>query len=383
MELDDLINEAFNHQDVATFSELIRAHPEFLRHEDGTDRWMWAAARRGSLALLQALVDLGMNVNESTDHEDPDDPDDPFYQAEGCIIEAASQGHLQVVQWLLDQGARINYIVQGMPRCLPLERAATNGHLDVVNLLVKHRADIHATWRGADAITQAEDYGQFAVRDYLHSLGARTLRERTPPDHPRSHVRFLKELTSRVGPLGEWKLEIAGDPLVTLHTIPANGKCDIQSLFTVGLSDRPLPQGPKKHACAELRCLLPADWPLDSAALHDPLWNWPVEWLKKLVSDLRSADRWAEEPVMFMNGNPPNPLAPNTALSGWLCLKSVGESVHAPDYRWIDMHSLFPIYAEEREIVLRSGYEELLGCLQARNVPLYIDPQRPNMATSQ
>jgi hypothetical protein len=162
--------------------------------------------------------------------------------------------------------------------------------------------------------------------------------------------------------------------------IPANEKCDVQTLFTVGLSDHRLPQGQMEFACTELRCMLFRDWPLTASAQHDPNWNWPVEWLKRLVLELRTADRWPEEPAVFMTSDPPVPLAPNTQLCGWLCLKSLGESVQVPDYRWIDIHSLFPIYAEELALIRQSGHEEVVNRLQAYNVPLYIDPHRSNMA---
>lgn len=381
-EISRQVHTAFNEGKTADFHRLLSAHPEFLRHEDGTDWWMWQAAMQGNLGMIQTLIDLGMNVNDSKDREDPEDPDDPFYQAEGPILLAAGQGQFEVVRWLLEHGAKINYVVHGKPRCFPLVFAATNGHLDVVKVLVEHGADIHATWNGVNAITQAEDFGQFAVRNYLHSLGARTLRETTPPDYCRSHKRFIKEMKEQRGPLGNWRLEIPGVPLVILHVIPANEKCEIQTLLTVGLSDHRLPQGQKESACTELRCMLPADWPLTEASLQDPIWNWPVQWLKRLAGQLRVADRWPDDPAVFMNGDPPAPMAPNTELSGWLCLKSLEESVKAPDYRWIDIHSLFPIYTEELALIRQLGHEELVNRFQANKIPLCIDPQRPNLGNA-
>jgi hypothetical protein len=322
-----------------------------------------------------------MDVNESKDSKDSEDPDNPFYQAEGPIAQAASEGHSSIVRWLLDHGAKINYIVNGKRRCVPLVFAAQAGHIDVVKLLVEYGADIHAKTGGTDAITQAEDYGHFAIRDYLRSLGARTLRETTPPDYRGAHREFINYLTEERGPLGEWRTEIEGDPLVTLHHIPANEKFDVQTLFTVGLSDHRLPQGQHELACTELICMLSPDWPLRGSALQDPKLNWPVEWLKRVVSELRLANRWPDDAAIFMNGNPPVALAPNTMLSGWICLKVLDGGIQAPDYRYIDIHSLFPIYAEEKALVEQLGYEELVHRFQVNNVPLYIDPQRQSVAS--
>jgi hypothetical protein len=90
----------------------------FLRNADGTDEWMWKAAMDGNLPLLQGLVAPGLDVNESKDRDDPADPN-PFYQAEGPILQAPGNGHLEIVRWLLERGARINYEVHGRRRCLP------------------------------------------------------------------------------------------------------------------------------------------------------------------------------------------------------------------------------------------------------------------------
>lgn len=366
------ISNTYLDDNLEEFRRLLRANPEFLRTDEGMDRWMWCAAMDGKLSFIKALMGLGMDVNESNDSDEP----------EGPIQQASYAGHVEIVRWLLEHGARINHVVKGKPRCWPLVGAATNGHLDVVKLLVEHGADIHATWNGINAITQAEDFGQLAVRDYLRSLGARTLRETTAPDYPRSHKEFIKQMTGERGALGEWYIDIPGDPLVTIHVIPASQQCDVQTLFTIGLSDHRLPRVQQESACTELRCMLAPDWPLTEAALRDPISNWPVEWLKRLVQQLRLANRWPEEPATFMNGDPPMPLAPNTKLCGWLCLKSLGESVWAPDYRWIDIHSLFPIYVEELALIRQSGHEELVNRFQDRNVPLHIDPRRQNMVTN-
>ena len=101
---------------------------------------MWMAAMEGKLPFLKLIVELGLDVNESCDLPDPDNP---FCTFEGPILHAASEGHVEVVRWLLEKGAKINYTVNGQVRCLPLLRAACHGHLDVVRQLVEHGADLH------------------------------------------------------------------------------------------------------------------------------------------------------------------------------------------------------------------------------------------------
>jgi len=158
---------AFDEGNVVEFKRLLGEHPEHLRDESGADYWMYTAALNRNLPILKAVVEMGVDVNETHDFGDPTSP---FYEPEGPILTAASFGDLEMVRWLLNHGARINYVVQGNPRCLPLIRAATVGHLEVVKLLVAHGADVHSTWNGLNAMTQAEEFGRRDILDYLRSL---------------------------------------------------------------------------------------------------------------------------------------------------------------------------------------------------------------------
>lgn len=166
---------AYHSGDHVEFERLLAEHPEFLRNVNGTDRWMWQFAMHGQIPFLEAVTKLGLNVNESKDYEDPEDP---FNQVEGPILQAAGQGQLETVRWLLERGARISYTVNGQARCLPLTWAATNGHLNVVRLLVEHGADIHGSWSRTNALKQAKVFGRQEVYEYLLGVGA------TSPDLP-------------------------------------------------------------------------------------------------------------------------------------------------------------------------------------------------------
>jgi ankyrin repeat protein len=161
------LHVAFHESNDAEFKRLLTDHPEHLRDEDGSDVWMWKAAMDHKLPILQALVTLGVDVNESHDRGDESDP---FFEPEGPILQAAGNGDVDMVRWLLDNGAQINYTVKGKPRCLPLIHAASEGHFDVVQLLVQRGADIGSTWEGLNAISQAERMGHLGIRDYLKKI---------------------------------------------------------------------------------------------------------------------------------------------------------------------------------------------------------------------
>src|SRR5262245_40768438 len=186
-------------------------------------------------------------------------------------------------------------------------------------------------------------------------------------------------MTEQRASLSDWKVEIPGDPMVTICRVPGNEQDQEQMLFTVGLSDRRLATAWEEFACGELKLTLSPHWPFSESALADPRWNWPVEWLKRIVMDLRQRDRWPAEPVLFPNGGPV-PFFPGTKLCCWLCLRSQGGSIQIPDCRWVDFHGLFPIYAEEMQLVRKRGHEPLVARFQSRDLPTYVDPDRPNVA---
>lgn len=372
------ISELFNKRMLGEFIYELTRHPEYRRHEDGADLWLWQSAMDGKLNFIKALIDLGLGVNDS---KDLPQPENPLCTVEGPIVDAAANGHLEVVRWLLDHGAQINFVVQGKTRCLPITYAASQGHLEVVKLLVERGGDYKATWNGVNAITQAAMFGHTEVRDYLRGLGAKDLRELNPPDYPAAHKRWLKKMAV-FGPVDDWSLEIPGTPPVTLHVARRDPEGKSKTLFTVGLSDHPLPAPSDDFPCTELIMVLPADWPLTASALGDPQQNWPIEWFKRIVDQMRGCDHWLETPSLFMNGTPPAPLAAETGLCGWLYLQVPEGSEQMRDYRFISMHSLTPIYAEEEQLIKEQGLETFLNRLIEREIPTYLDPHRPNVGTA-
>jgi ankyrin repeat protein len=160
------IKKAFRADNTEEFEKLLVEHPLFLQDQEIVGDWMRECAMDGKFEILKTLVKLGADVNTSADQNSEENS---FSEPEGPILSAASFGHLEIVKWLLDKGAKFNFIVNGMPRCLPLIHACTEGHFDIVKLLVKHGADVHSVWNGLNAAKQAERFGHPDIRDYLLS----------------------------------------------------------------------------------------------------------------------------------------------------------------------------------------------------------------------
>jgi ankyrin repeat protein len=86
--------------------------------------------QHGHLALVKEYLNKGISIEcrESLDGKTP-------------LIIAASHGHLDVVQFLVKEGAKVDAV--GKNGCSALYLAALNAHVEVVNYLLSKGANIH------------------------------------------------------------------------------------------------------------------------------------------------------------------------------------------------------------------------------------------------
>lgn len=91
------------------------------------DTLLCTAAMRGSLDIVQILIDHGADVNLKDSHHGT-----PLHHASG-------NGHFDVVGLLLDKGASVDVFDQ--QDNTPLHTAIKNGYTGVVGVLLEHGAD--------------------------------------------------------------------------------------------------------------------------------------------------------------------------------------------------------------------------------------------------
>lgn len=113
------------------------------------------AAEEGHLDIVKMLVQAGCNVNAE-------------YVPPVCY--AARDGRVEVVQYLLDNGADPNTIAPSR-RITALELAAWSGHSEVIKVLLNHGADPYFNHRGPKVMPLCR-----AV-DNAHFTAAETLRD--------------------------------------------------------------------------------------------------------------------------------------------------------------------------------------------------------------
>jgi bla regulator protein BlaR1 len=123
------------------------------------DRALVDAADAGDLADVRALLDQGARVDAVVDGDG------------SPLICAAREGHLAIVRLLLERGADVNLSVPGDGNALIM--AAREGHAEVVQVLLEHGARIDMPVMGDEnALIQASGAGHLEVVKLLVGRGA-------------------------------------------------------------------------------------------------------------------------------------------------------------------------------------------------------------------
>lgn len=189
---------------------------------------------------------------------------------------------------------------------------------------------------------------------------------------------ILNHMQAHFGPvrsLGEFKPDIGA------AIYAAGPQAGVVTVFTLGLSDFAMvvPEGQERYRHAELLMRLPAAWPLEREHFRDQANLWPIEWLRSMARFPRENNTWLGGPsTIVANGEPPEPLGPNTQQS---CLLLIEDSqIVMPDGRQVVLYALTPLYSEEKAFEEQTGLRQLFERFNEKKVSNVVDVGRVNAA---
>ena len=182
-----------------------------------------------------------------------------------------------------------------------------------------------------------------------------------------------KHLEKYAGPIDfEWE---------NLLFVRANERRACHVVLTHGMSAVPMNAPEEQWNRLELCALLPPDWPINPETGSDEDHLWPLRGLQTLARLPFENDTWLGLGHTVPNGQPPQPLAPDTGLVAWWLLPPLELSpgfarARLENDEILNVLNLVPLYPEELDIKINKTFPVLLDLFGKRRVSDVINPHR-------
>lgn len=166
--------------------------------------------------------------------------------------------------------------------------------------------------------------------------------------------------------------------------LATSGMSDLPMTVPEVVQEQSLMEGMGSLERAELLLALPPEWPLTQEAFEDERHYWPVRLLKGTARLPHLYRTWLGIGHTVPNGDPAQPYAPGTELSGIVLLPPALDELQdlvgpeqVPELRF---YALVPLTTEEMDLKLTHGLEALLKHLDQAGVNELLTPDRVSAA---
>lgn len=176
---------------------------------------------------------------------------------------------------------------------------------------------------------------------------------------------------------------------IDVNILRPSAQQSLYVVYTTGMSDLPMTL-PDEIAdredlkYAEVFLFLPGEWDLGKefqlGSDVPPEFFWPLQMLKFLARFPHAYQTWLGHGHTIPNGPDYSPLGPGVGFGGVVLDQLGGElgKVDAKDGRSINLLFAIPAYREEIEYKLKYGMEALQDIFSQKNLPMVLEPHRPN-----
>ena len=152
------MRQAIKKNDLETVKNLIEQNKELLKVETVFGTFLHDAALFGVYDIAKFFIDCGIDINKKSG-----------LRKSSAIASAASEGHLDIVKLLFENGAVLDV---STPEGNPLLAAIPDNNIEVAKFLIDHGIDITAKYdigeiENCDAMEYARQYGRTEIYNYL------------------------------------------------------------------------------------------------------------------------------------------------------------------------------------------------------------------------
>ncbi|MFO0860931.1 MAG: suppressor of fused domain protein [Phycisphaerales bacterium] len=187
--------------------------------------------------------------------------------------------------------------------------------------------------------------------------------------------------------------ELVSDDLhIDVFPIPPSDQCPFWTLYTTGMSEKPMEVPPDAAdneedlallRYAEVMIHLPPDWPvLETDPEKARKTYWPIGWLKRAARLPHDEGSWlgVGHTVQFSE---PEEEIESGGFAGMVLMPPMGPDelaqIELSDGRVVNVLWLIPLYRDELEFALEEGVEALLEKFEQADLPLAVEVGRKSV----